>query len=146
MRLPKRPIDPALAPGAPLTPKSNKVHPDRSAAGSPASASPKPRRLPPLTIPPAAKLEVEPEAEPEPEQHAEARLTPGQAKSRKRRELHGLENEELLSAFRMFDLDESGVLALDACMPVQAAVQHTDSLTTLSLVPYDRRRRLSGDY
>jgi hypothetical protein len=114
MRLPKRPVDPALTAGAPLTPSSSRVHPELA---SPSGRTPVPRRLPPLGSSAAETkrlAEPEPEPEPEPEidpitgHHPNVPISPGEAARLKTKRIHEESNKELFDAFQVFDLDGNG--------------------------------------
>lgn len=117
MRLPKRPVDPALEPGAPLTPSSNRVHPEVSPL---AGSAGKPRRLPPLSDAP----KLEPEPEPESHQRPEAgprqtstgtALDRGDAEGLNQRRIRGHDDDELWSAFQLFDIDGGGAFPASRC-------------------------------
>lgn len=126
MRLPRRPLDPALKDAVPSSPSSNRVHPEVSPhAGSPAVVTPKPRRLPPLSGSPGAALTPERGPGPEPRSNlepgshrADTALSPGAASELKQRRIRGHVYEELRGAFQLFDLDGDGAL------PVNARCEH----------------------
>ena len=118
MRLPRRPVDQALAAGAPSTPTSNRVHP----GDLPPLQGMTPRRLPPLSTTPSKYLEPEPEQVKFPfgrvhddqlvtaHGHHAGALSPGEAAEIKRKRQVAGVAEDLLYAFELFDRDKSGMI------------------------------------